>query len=75
MIAARSACRIEWLLVQQTPDDDAAPGLARLGVGRAQLIRNTLAIRAQTDVVDPAETVQIISANWCGHGVNRLYCP
>jgi hypothetical protein len=75
MITARGACRIERLLVQQAPDHDAAPGRPRLGVGRAQLVRNTLAIRAQTDVVDPTETVQIISANGCGHGVTRLYCP
>jgi hypothetical protein len=75
VIATRRAGGIHGLLVQEAPDHDAAPGLARLGVGRAQLVGNTLAIRAQTDVVDPAETVQIISANGCGHGVNRLYCP
>jgi hypothetical protein len=75
VIAARRTCRIDRLLVQQAPDDDAAPGLTRLGIGRAQLVGNTLAVRAQADVVDPAETVQIISANRCGHGVNRLYCP
>jgi len=33
VIAARRACCVDRLLVQQAPDHDAAPGLAGLGVG------------------------------------------
>jgi len=63
VIAARRTCRVDRLLVQQSPDHDAAPGLARLGIRGAQLVGNPLSIWAQADVVDPAKTVQIIGAN------------
>jgi hypothetical protein len=59
-------------LIQVAPDDDSAPVLASLGVSPAELIGDAFAVRAQPDVVDPAKAIQVISANWWGHGVPRL---
>jgi len=72
VIAARACGGIDRFLVQEAPDNDPTPVLARLGVRRAQLIGDALAVRAEPDVVDPAKAIEVISANWWGHGVPRL---
>jgi hypothetical protein len=72
VISARACGGIDRFLVEEAPDDDPAPVLARLGVSPDQLIRNALAVRAEPDVVDPAKAIEVIGANWWGHGVPRL---
>jgi hypothetical protein len=60
---------VDGFPVQKAADHDPASGLACFGVRPAQLIRDAFAIRAESDVVDPAVTVKIVRAKRWGHGV------
>src|SRR6266851_3915513 len=72
VIPPRTRRGVHRLRLQEAPDDDAAPILARLGVRPAELVSDPLPIRAQPDVVDPAEPIKIFWDDRSGHPVSRF---
>ena len=72
MISPRTGGGVHRLCLEQAPDDDAASILARLGVRPAQLVRHSLAVRAEPDVVDPAKPIKVFWDDRSGHPVSRF---
>jgi hypothetical protein len=52
-----AAGRLNGFRIEKTADDDAVSSLPGVGVGPGDLIGDTLTVRAQTNVVDPAKSV------------------
>ena len=73
MVFVRGGRRLDLLLVEQAPDHDAAPVLARARVRPPEAVGDALAVAAQPDVVDPAKTIKVFGANRARHGVNGCY--
>jgi len=67
VIAQHSAGGLDVLGVEQAADDDATPVLPRSRVGPADLIGDAFAVRAETDVVDPAVAVKIFWGERVAH--------
>ncbi len=72
VIPPRTRRCVHWLWLQEATYDDAAPILARLGVRPSELVSDPFPIRAQPDVVDPAEPVKIFRDDRSGHPVIRF---
>jgi len=72
VIPPRTRRCVHRLWLQQATYDDAAPILARLGVRPSELVSDPFPIRAQPDVVDPAEPVKIFRDDRSGHPVSRF---
>src|SRR5207302_975227 len=69
VITPRSAGGLRRLRLEEAPDHNAAAILAGLTVRPAQLVGDSLTVRAEPDVVDPPKLEEILGDNRSGHPV------
>ena len=72
VVAKDAGGRLHRLRVEQPADDDTTSILPGSRVCPAHLVGDTLAVRTEADVVDPAETVEVFGGDRGGHSDPRM---
>src|SRR5438094_1280569 len=67
MVPEDARGRLDRFGVEKAADDDTGPILSRRRVRPADLVGDALAVGAEADVIDPAETVKIFGRERGGH--------